>query len=491
MTQLRDALRRQRPHSLDSEYVREQLEQRTRAMNDQPLRRGGEYVLCWLQSAQRLEENWTVRAATRHADEIGLPLIIYQGLDPTYPFASERIHTFILEGARDTARRARELGYTYAFHLRARPRDDGRVVDRLAARAALVVTDDYPAAGVGERTTRVAARVGCTVLAVDSAAVVPMSFFPRAQGAARTMRPRLLELLPESIERVDDRPPRRETPAWLAASLPLEPVDLERINVGALVASCEIDHGVTAVDTRGGTVVARERLREFVERSAARYHTGRRDPTRGDSSRLSPYLHFGHIAPVEVVRHVAMQIDGEALHSFLDQIIVWRELALNLCARTSRVTSTTAIPAWARRSLAEHEHERSTPFTLAQLERAETDSPLWNAAQRELLASGTIHNAMRQLWGKSVVLWTRQARESLKRLVYLNDRYALDGRDPNGYANILWCFGKFDRPFPRRPGWGLVRPMVLERASTRFDVDAYIARWTASENPVEPILATA
>lgn len=481
MNALRQAVRRRTLHALESEFVRAQLELRTQAVNSHAPRGNGEYVLCWLQSTQRIEDNWTLREATRRADEAQLPLIVYQGLDPTYPYASDRIHTFILEGARDMAERARALGYTYLFGLRPRIRDDRRVVDRLAARAALVVTDRFPAAGIDERTHRVASRVSCAMLAVDSAGIVPIDVFPRAQGAARTMRPRLFERLPEALERVDDHPPRVATPSWLLDALPLEPLDLEHMDIPSIVAACEIDHEVGPVQTSGGSTPARARMQEFIEESLGGYHDSRRDPTRErDSSRLSPYLHFGQIGSAEVAREACMHADGPALAAFLDQLVVWRELALNMCARTPRITSTTAIPAWARRSLAESEHERETRFSLAELERAETDAPLWNAAQQELLITGTIHNAMRQLWGKSVVLWTKQTREALKRLIYLNDRYALDGRDPNGYANILWCFGKFDRPFPRREAWGLVRPMVLHRAGTRFDVNAYVDRWTGA-----------
>jgi deoxyribodipyrimidine photo-lyase len=305
-----------------------------------------------------------------------------------------------------------------------------------------------------------------------------MDLVPRAQGAARIMRPRLLELLYDALERVEDRPPRHDTPPSLVRSLPLEPLDLTSTDVRTLVAACEIDHDVPAVPARGGGATARERLATFLAHGIASYDTSRRDPNHTSSS-LSPYLHFGQIAAAEVAREACLHADGAALAAFLDQLVVWRELALNLCARTAQVTSIAAIPTWARRSLAEHEHERETRFTLAELEAGATDAPLWNAAQRELVTTGTMHNAVRQLWGKSVVLWTKQASTALRRLVHLNDRFALDGRDPNGYANILWCFGKFDRPFPRRTAWGLVRPMLLHRAADRFDVDTYVGRWAA------------
>jgi deoxyribodipyrimidine photo-lyase len=262
-------------------------------------------------------------------------------------------------------------------------------------------------------------------------------------------------------------------------------LNLARAELTAAVARCEIDHAVPALSIHGGLAPARERLRQFVRHGLARYDVDRREPSaesRAPSagpSRLSPWLHFGMISPAEVVRAIIAAAPPDAARaSFLDEIVVWRELALNLCHRTSRFRTMHALPDWARRTLAAHDADRrEAKYSLAQLERAGTHDPLWNAAQRELLATGVIHNAVRQLWGKSLLRWTQRPAEALRRLIHLNDRWAIDGRDPNSYANILWCLGKFDRPFAERPVWGMVRPMMLERAGGKFDVDAYTARW--------------
>lgn len=467
-------------HALESAYVREHLRARTVLANDRPRRRGA-YVLYWMQSTQRLEENWALRGAVRLADRLALPLLVYHGLDPTYPYASDRVHTFVLQGARALARRAGDDGIAYRFGLRRRRDDDRRVVDRLAARAACVVTDHYPTAGVRQRTARFARRASCQVIAIESVGVVPSGTIEREEVAARTIRPRLLRDLAHWLEPVVDRAPRRDLPTSVLESLDAEFVDLARLDIPAAVAACEIDHAVGPVDVAGGLDPARERLAAFVRDGLPHYHERRREPAdEHGSSRLSRWLHFGMLAAGEVVRaaRAASDPDGPAVTGFLNELVVWRELALNFCLRNPRHDRLAALPEWVHRSMAAHAGDpREVVYPLAVLERGDTADALWNAAQRELVRTGTMHNAVRQLWGKTVLLWTPGYLEALRALLYLNDRWALDGRDPNSYAGIQWCFGKFDRPFPERPVWGSIRPMSLARARAKYDADAYVARW--------------
>ncbi len=476
----RGAIRVPPPVSAQSAAALQQLAERSLALNALRTDPEGEFVLYWMQSTHRLDDNWALRLAAQEADRLGLPMLIHQGLDPTYPYASDRVHTFVLEGARETARAARRRGLHYRFSLRRRRDDDRRVVDRLAARAALVVTDHYPTAGVHERSRRFAQRARCRVVAVDSAGVVPVSAFPRAEYGAFTIRRKLLHALEHYLQPVEDVAPRREPSPSLLRSLEDDGLDLERMDIAAEVARCEIDHGVPPVALRAGSDAARARLDAFLRDGLRRYHERRREPADEDgSSRLSRWLHFGMISPAEVVRAVVTHASGDALASFLDEMVVWRELALNHCWRATRPASLGTLPSWARATMASHERDRRPAlYDRPTLERAASGDDLWNAAQRELLATGTMHNAVRQLWGKSVIPWSPTYRAALARLLYLNDRWALDGRDPNSVANILWCFGKFDRPFPERPIWGKIRPMSLERARHKMDTRAYIARWS-------------
>ncbi|MEO8561869.1 MAG: deoxyribodipyrimidine photo-lyase [bacterium] len=466
-------------HPLGSPYVRDQVSLRAVTLNEKRLQPEGEYILYWMQSTQRLEDNWALRFATLEADRVGKPLLIHQGLDPTQTHASDRFHTFALQGARELAERARDLGLTYRFALRRRREDDRRVVDRLASRAALVVTDLFPTGGVAERSQRLADRVSCRVVAVDSVGVVASASFHREEYAARTLRPKLARLIEHSLEAVDDRPPKRSLAQSLLDTIDVDWLDLRQCDVGAEVAKCEIDHTVRPVATRGGLTAARARLSSFVRDGLSDYADRRRNPSDASgSSRLSPWLHHGMISPLEVVRAVRASAPVEASEAFLNEMLTWRELSLNFCLRNPNYASLSALPDWVRRSMHAHADDVRDPiYTLDELERAATHDPIWNAGQRELLESGQMHNVVRMLWGKSVITWAPTYADALAWLIHLNDKYALDGRDPNSYAGIQWCLGKFDRPFAARPVWGTIRPMSLERAYTKYPMAEYLDRW--------------
>ena len=276
-------------HRLDSDYVRDQLVARTVDLNGRRYNADGEYVLYWMQSSHRLDENWALRAAVRTANRLNRPLLIHQGLDPTYPHASDRHHTFILQGAQDTARDAEMRGLSYHFVLRRRRDDDRRVLDRLASRAYVVFTDLFPTAGVRERSVRFAERAPCRVLAVDGVCTVPSGLFTYAEYAARTIRPKLAKLLDSSIEPVDDAPPVVAVTDRLRASvrdlLQVETLPLRTmtdVEIARAIAECEIDHTVPAVAMRGGSVAAAQRLDHFVANVLPTYAERRNEASDDD-----------------------------------------------------------------------------------------------------------------------------------------------------------------------------------------------------------------
>ena len=467
-------------HRLDSPFVTDQLALRTAPLNGAPERSAGAYVLYWMQATHRFEENWALRLATLEADRLARPLLIYQGLDPTYKHANDRIHSFILENARELAARAPGLGLTYRFGLRRRRNDDRRQVDRLAERAVMVVTDAFPTAGIAERSLRFANRVAVRVVAVDSHGLIPAAAFEKEEWAARTIRPKLLKIRDHALEPVRDRPPKLKFTPSLLDGLQLDALDLARADVAAEVAACEIDHTVPRVTSIvSGRAAALARLRTFCTTALVDYETRRSEPTdTNGSSRLSPYLHFGQVSAAEVARAAIAQGPREPVEKFLDELLTWRELALNFCTRNPRFATLHALPPWIHATMRKHVgDEREAIYSLDQLERAETHEPLWNAAQRELVASGTIHNVMRMYWGKSVLTWTPTYSLALAHLIHLNDKWALDGRDPSSYGGIQWCFGKFDRPWGERPVWGTIRSMSLARAYKKFDAKGYETRW--------------
>lgn len=466
------------PHAPTSTFAGHQLALRGTDANRHPVRSTGEYVLYWMQSTHRFEDNWALRAAVREADRLNLPLIIHQGLDPTYEHANDRIHDFIVRNARELARRAASRGLHYQFVLRRRRADDRRVVDRLAARAALVVTDDFPTAGIAERTARFAERCDCRVMTVESHAIVPAALFQKEEYAARTLRPKVMAHLAHALEPVADAPPRRAVPESLWRSLDADRLDLEG-DLAAAIARCDIDHAVPPAPLPSGRAAALVRLTAFCQDALPRYDERRGNPADADgASRLSPYLHFGQVSAAEVARAAIDAVGHAGAATFLDELVTWRELALNFALRNPHFRSLAALPDWVQRTMAAHAGDpREAVYTFEQFEHAETHHPLWNAAQRELRATGVIHNVMRMYWGKSVLTWTPSYAEALRILVHLNNKWALDGRDPSSYGGIQWCFGKHDRPWGERPVWGTIRSMSLERAYKKFDAAGYERRW--------------
>jgi deoxyribodipyrimidine photo-lyase len=468
-------------HPLDSTFVRDQLALRTASLNDIRLQPEGDFVLYWMQSTQRLNENWALRAATLEADRLGKPVLIYQGLNPHYEFANDRTHAMILGNAVELAKQAEALGYTYRFHLRHRSADDNRVVDRLAKRAVLIITDAFPTVGIDARSVRVAARVPCRMLAVESHAVVPAAAFQKEEYAARTIRPKIARMRDLALEPVQDVPPRKRLPARVLRELELDALNLVTCDIRAEIARCEIDHSVPAVDTMPpGLTAARARLNAFCAGALTDYAERRNDP--GDSqgsSRLSPYLHFGQISAAEVARTVQAHGAPEQVEKFFDELLTWRELSLNFCARNPNFGTLDGLPNWVRENMARHASDkREWVYDLATFEAAATHHPLWNAAQRELMSTGAIHNVMRMYWGKYIVLWSASFEEALRIMITLNNKYGLDGRDPSSYGGIQWCLGKFDRPWARRPVLGTIRYMSLDLAYKKFDARTYEQRWS-------------
>jgi len=456
---------------------------RIHAAGEPAPRHGGGHVLYWMQSTFRARENHALDFAIEQANALRLPLVVYHGLRHDYPWASDRFHTFLLETAADLYAELGALGIQYAFYLE-RDGDDAavrRAVGRpsplveLADRAALVVTDYFPTFLAPRQTRALRRKVETPVVAVDSATVVPIRYHERAHSTAAAFRRRVMAALPGFLE----RPNGVELEVRRPVALEFEPTRPDG-DIPALVAACDIDHSVgPAPEIRGGPQAARERLDRFLETGLPRYAADRGDPNAAGTSRLSPYLHFGNISPAEVVRRVREAGPADAAATFVDELITWRELAFNFVHHDRRHRTVAAIPEWAREELRAGESDpRPALYSAAELEAAETGDPLWNAAQTAYVRDGWMPNALRMLWGKAVVQWTRTAEEALGVLEHLNNKYSLDGRDPSTYLNLQWIFGKFDRPFYRRPIYGTVRYMSLAAARKKFDADRVIERYS-------------
>ncbi|HET7423983.1 MAG TPA: deoxyribodipyrimidine photo-lyase [Gemmatimonadales bacterium] len=437
-------------------------------------RPGGDHVLYWMQSTFRARHNHALEFAIEQANQRRLPVLVYHGLRHDYPWASDRLHTFLLETAADLYREFEEMGIQYAFYLERGPEDAAlSPLVQLAARAALVVTDYFPTFLAPRQTRGLRRTVETPVVAVDSATVVPLRYYERGYPTAPPFRSRLMAALPRFLRRPGQTEPRvRQT-----VELPFEPTVPDG-DIADLVAACAIDHTVSPGALHGGPGAAERQLQRFITAGLPRYKDERSDPNADATSGLSAYLHFGNISPIEILLRVREAGPATQVARFQDELLTWRELAFNFTHFTPRHRTVEAIPAWAREELAAGESDqRPALYSAGELEQARTASPLWNAAQMAYLRDGWMPNPLRMLWGKSVIQWTRNAAEALAILEHLNNKYALDGRDPSSYLNILWVFGKFDRPFYRRPIYGTVRYMSLTAAEKKFDVGRVIARY--------------
>jgi len=457
------------------------LSQRVSQLNKHQENRQGRYVLYWMQMFKRVEDNDALNFAIQKANERDLPLVVYEGLKFYYPWANDRIHTFILEGVAEKQREFARLGIRYLFYLQRHEKDPRNTVAQLAGDAALLVTDDYPCFIIPEHNQRIVEQVGIPVFAVDSNGVVPLRCYEKEEYAAYTIRPKIKKLLPDYLRRSPLQRLKRKSADLKVAGPETEVTDT---NIPSLVAQCDIDHSVPASKHyKGGTDAARQRLSHFVAKILPKYDQTRSKPDLDGSSRLSAYLHFGFISIQEIAEAVQQaKAPQAAKESFLEEAIVRRELSFNFTRFNPNYNSLASLPPWVQQTMREHvDDPRPDLLEPEQIEAAQTPDELWNAAQRELLLSGEMHNYVRMLWGKRVIEWQPNYETAFALLEHLNNKYALDGRDPNSYAGILWCFGKHDRPWFERPIFGKIRYMTSSSTGRKFDSKGYIA-WTNTLN---------
>lgn len=461
-----------------------QINERVIKLNDKPINEKARYVLYWMQMFKRTSHNHALTWAIRKANEMKLPLVAYEGLKYYYPWASDRLHTFILEGVEEKRKEFERLGIRYIFYLQKDKNSPKNTVAALAKDAALIVTDDFPCFIIPGHNRRIAERAEIAVHAVDSNGIIPMSKFDKEEYAAYTIRPKIKKLLPDRL-----KPFAEEAVEKDGTGLELEAefeTQVTAENIATLVSQCDIDHSVKPSPIyRGGTKNGRRRLRKFVEEILPDYETTRNKPHIDGSSRLSAYLHFGFLSPLEVA--LAVQVADAPQGSkdaYLEELIVRRELSYNMTRHNPKYDSLEALPAWVHKTMRKHaDDERKIIYSLEQLEAGETHDELWNAAQREMVATGEMHNYVRMLWGKNVIAWSRSYEEAFETLVHLNNKYCLDGRNPNSYAGILWCFGKHDRPWMERPVFGQIRYMTSGSTGKKFDSNKYIELTRRFEHP--------
>jgi deoxyribodipyrimidine photo-lyase len=451
------------------------LNERVRLLNEKSANNDGRYVLYWMQMFKRTTHNHALNFAIREANERKLPLVVYEGLKYYYPWASDRIHTFILEGVEEKRIEFAKLGIKYLFYLQQDETSPKNTVAEIAKDACLIVTDDFPCFIIPKHNQVISERAEIPVYAVDSNGIIPMSRFDKEQYAAYTIRPRIKRMLPDYIKCEPD-----EKIIVRADNLQVSCPDTKVDNIENLVANCAINHAVKPSNIyHGGSLNAHKRLQHFVKNIFPNYAETRNECSVDGSSRLSPYLHFGFLSVFEIVEAVEnADVPQESKEAFLEELIVRRELAYNFTKFNDKYNSLECLPNWTQESMRKHANDtRERLYTVEQLENFKTHDEIWNAAQRELVETGGMHNYVRMLWGKNVIGWTKSYEEAFAILEDFNNKYALDGRNPNSYAGILWCFGKHDRPWFERNVFGTIRYMTSGSSGKKFNSKKYI-EWT-------------
>lgn len=468
----------------------------------------GEYVLYWMTAFRRPQWNFALERAIDWCRELGKPLVVLEALRVDYQWACDRFHTFVVQGMRDNgAAFADSEGVAYYPYLEPTPGAGSGLLSALAKRASVVVGDDFPSFFLPAQARAARRVIPCRYELVDSNGLYPMratdKVFSRAFDFRRHLQKNLLPHLSETPEPDPLRGVRLPSSEGLLDGVqkkwsPVAEGDLA--DPTELIASLPIDHSVSTVEERGGYAAAHERMERFLEHRLADYGD-RNQPEADAASGLSFHLHFGHISAHEVFAELAQReswnpgrladkVTGssrgwwgmsEAAEGFLDELMTWREIGFNLSSKRRDYDRYESLPDWVQKSLAEHEDDpREHVYTLEQFEQARTHNDLWNAAQRQLVREGRIHNYLRMLWGKKILHWSESPRAALDIMIELNNKYALDGRNPNSYSGIFWVLGRYDRAWgPEREIFGKIRYMTADNTARKVRVKDYVKRYAA------------
>lgn len=478
---------------------------RIRPLNDIPTRSDGDYVVYWMVGSRRLRSNFALQHAVESARMLHKPLIILEALRCDYPWASDRLHRFVMDGMADHAAALAGTPVAY-FPYVERARGEGKgLLAELARAACLVVTDDFPSFFIPRMLEAAGRRITARLDAVDANGLLPMrgtekvfltafAFRSHVQGTFRES----LTAWPDAIA-FDDLP-QAAIPAGIRDRWHPTPVATLQAPE-ALIASLPIDHAVSAAPVRGGATAAARTLTRFVGERLAKYVDDHSHPDADATSGLSPYLHFGHISAHDVFealmtaeRWTSRKLGtGRRGHregwwgasanaeAFLDQLITWRELGYNMCAlRPDDYDAFDSLPAWARATLDKHDGDaREFTYSREEFAQAGTHDAVWNAAQLQLVATGTCHNYMRMLWGKKILEWSASPDEALATMIDLMNRFAVDGRNPNSYTGYFWTLGRYDRPWaPERDVFGTIRFMSSANTVKKLRMKQYLATWS-------------
>jgi deoxyribodipyrimidine photo-lyase len=440
---------------------------RVKKQNDFQIKQGP--VIYWMQRDQRVEDNWALLYAQQIAEENQQPLIAVFCLVNNFLDAGLRHYQFMLDGLIETHKKLESINIRFQLLL-------GNPTDQIPkflteVKAGAIVSDFSPLKIAREWKRDVIKKVEIPFFTVDAHNIIPCWITSdKEEFAAYTIRPKVHRLLPDYLEEFPKLKPQSS-----------ELFESSEIDWEKIMSELKLDESVRAVDwIKPGESEARITLEIFLTKKIKVYDTDRNDPTKDAVSNLSPYLHFGHISAQRIALEVH-EIEGvdESKKSFLEELIVRRELTDNFCFYNKNYDNFDGLRDWAKNTLNQHRSDkREYIYTQSEFENASTHEELWNAAQLQLVKSGKMAGYMRMYWAKKILEWSKSPEQAMEIAIYLNDKYSLDGRDPNGYVGVAWSIGGIhDRAWTERPVYGKIRYMNYNGAKRKFDVKKYIESW--------------
>ncbi|NBO17322.1 MAG: deoxyribodipyrimidine photo-lyase [Proteobacteria bacterium] len=421
-------------------------------------------IIYWMSRDQRVHGNWALLYAQQLSEENNLPLAVVFCLSPNFLDATFRQYDFMIKGLEEVEQELKE--YNISFHLLLG--DPTEQIEKFCKKHEIstLITDFSPLRIGRKWREKISKELTIPMIEVDAHNIVPCFFASNKQEfGAYTLRPKLNKVLDDFLT---------EYPSVKKASYTLK--NENKIEWDKLLNKITVNMEVKPIDwVKPGYRNAIKTLNKFIE-NIDFYEKDRNNPTANASSNLSPYLHFGHISSQEVVLKVMKNVSKDKTKSFLEEIIIRKELADNFCYFNTNYDNTEGFHDWAKKSLNEHRNDkRDYIYSKHDFEYAKTHDPLWNAAQLEMINKGKMHGYMRMYWAKKILEWTSSPEDAMKIAIYLNDKYELDGRDPNGYTGISWSIGgTHDRAWFERKVYGKIRYMNDKGCESKFNVKQYI-----------------
>jgi deoxyribodipyrimidine photo-lyase len=462
----------------------------------------GEYVLYWMQINRRFHYNFALEYAIGWANKLNKPLLILEAFSCDYPWATDRSHTFMMQGMREHLDYAKQQGLNYVSFVEKEPGQYEKLLKILASKASLMVTDEYPVFIMRKRNEKYPKEMDIPYFTVDSNGLIPLGLTDKDPYSAFFFRKIMQKNFVEAYTNPPNQNPLEDLDnrdfVNVSSSLFENLPDAEEslYNIPEFIKGLDIDHSVNPIDWHGGRSAALGMMGQFIKNALLVYDEKRNDPDEKKTSQLSPWLHFGKISEYEIVRAVLdHQPEGWDLDkitfnkgstggffngnpnidSFLDEVITWREVGFHFAHHRDDYDKFESLPDWAQQTMNEHRNDpREWNYSYEQLKNSQTHDEIWNAAQTQLREEGIIHNYLRMLWGKKVIEWTPDPETALQYLIDLNNTYAIDGRDPNSYSGIFWCFGRFDRAWQERPIFGKLRYMTSDSTRKKVKLKEYL-----------------